>query len=133
MPMIPKKRVPWREREPEVRRRSFDEGAPGYTPEQARAEAMRCLYCQDPVCEQGCPVGVPIRDFIRLISQGELAAAAQRMRETNRLPAICGRVCPQESQCEAVCVIKNARQEPVAIGRLERFIADWERENLPTR
>jgi len=132
MPMIPKKRVPWREREPEVRRRSFDEVALGYTPEQARAEAMRCLYCQEPVCEQGCPVGVPIRDFVRLIAEGDLPAAARRMREVNRLPAICGRVCPQESQCEAVCSINSGRQEPVAIGRLERFIADWERQNMPS-
>jgi len=110
------------------RRHTWDEVAEGYTVERAIAEADRCLNCQDPVCEQGCPVNVPIRDFILHVAEGDFAAAAQTIRRRNLLPAICGRVCPVEHQCEAQCVL-IPKQDPVGIGRLERFVADWEREH----
>jgi glutamate synthase (NADPH) small chain len=113
-------------RDPLERRHTWDEVAEGYTVERAIAEADRCLNCQDPVCEQGCPVNVPIRDFILEVSQGDFSAAAQTIRRRNLLPAICGRVCPVEHQCEAQCVLVP-KQDPVGIGRLERFVADWER------
>jgi glutamate synthase (NADPH) small chain len=114
-------------RDPEERRRSWDEVAEGYTVERAIAEARRCLSCQDPVCEQGCPVNVPIRDFVRHVAVGDFAGAAATIRRRNLLPAICGRVCPVEHQCESRCVLLP-KQEPVGIGRLERFVADWERQ-----
>jgi len=114
--------------DPEERRRTWDEVAEGYTVEQAIAEARRCLNCQDPVCEQGCPVNVPIRAFVRHVAEGDFAGAAATIRRRNLLPAICGRVCPVEHQCEARCVLaRKPGQEPVGIGRLERFVADWER------
>jgi glutamate synthase (NADPH) small chain len=115
-------------RDPVERRRSWDEVAEGYTVERAIAEARRCLSCQDPVCEQGCPVNVPIRDFVRRVAVGDFQGAADTIRRRNLLPAICGRVCPVEHQCEARCVLVP-RQDPVGIGRLERFVADWEREH----
>jgi glutamate synthase (NADPH/NADH) small chain len=115
-------------RDPEDRRRSWDEVAEGYTVERAIAEARRCLNCQDPVCEQGCPVNVPIRDFVRHVAVGDFEKAAATIRRRNLLPSICGRVCPVEHQCESRCVLLG-RQEPVGIGRLERFVADWEREH----
>jgi len=115
-------------RDPVERRRSWDEVAEGYTVERAIAEARRCLSCQDPVCEQGCPVNVPIRDFVRHVALGDFAGAAAAIRRRNLLPAICGRVCPVEHQCELRCVLAP-RQDPVGIGRLERFVADWERKN----
>ena len=115
-------------RDPEERRQSWDEVAEGYTVERAIAEAHRCLNCQDPVCEQGCPVNVPIRDFVRHVALGDFAGAARTIRRRNLLPAICGRVCPVEHQCESRCVLVP-RQDPVGIGRLERFVADWEREH----
>jgi glutamate synthase (NADPH/NADH) small chain len=112
--------------DPVERRHRWDEVAVGYTVERALAEARRCLQCQDPVCEQGCPVGVPIRDFVRRIQLGDFAGAAEVIHTRNVLPAICGRVCPVEHQCEARCATAG-RIEPVGIGRLERFVADWER------
>jgi len=115
-------------RDPQERRRSWDEVAEGYTVERAVAEADRCLTCQDPVCEQGCPVNVPIRDFVRDVQLGDFAGAAETIRSRNLLPAICGRVCPVEHQCEAHCVL-GPKADPVGIGRLERFVADWEREH----
>ena len=115
-------------RDPDERRHGWDEVAEGYTVERAIAEADRCLNCQDPVCEQGCPVNVPIRDFIRNVALGDFAGAADTIRRRNLLPAICGRVCPVEHQCEARCVL-FPHQDPVGIGRLERFVADWERQN----
>ncbi len=115
-------------RDPEERRRGWDEVAEGYTVERAIAEARRCLSCQDPVCEQGCPVNVPIRDFVRHVALGDFAGAASAIRRRNLLPAICGRVCPVEHQCESRCVLtRHEGQDPVGIGRLERFVADWER------
>jgi glutamate synthase (NADPH/NADH) small chain len=115
-------------RDAQERSRSWDEVAEGYTVERAIAEARRCLSCQDPVCEQGCPVNVPIRDFVRHVAVGDFAGAAATIRRRNLLPAICGRVCPVEHQCESRCVL-FPKQEPVGIGRLERFVADWERQH----
>lgn len=107
--------------------RNFDEVALGYTEEMALQEAERCLQCKNPTCEKGCPVAVPIRDFIKLIAEKDYLGAAKKIKETNSLPAICGRVCPQEEQCEVQCVLAK-KFEPVAIGRLERFAADYERK-----
>jgi glutamate synthase (NADPH) small chain len=106
---------------------NFDEVALGYTPEIAVTEASRCLGCKKPRCVEGCPVGVDIPGFIEKVKAGEYVAAARKIKETNALPAICGRVCPQESQCEKLCVL-GVKGEPVAVGRLERFVADYERE-----
>ena len=114
--------------DPDERRRSWNEVALGYTVEQAVVEARRCLQCQEPLCEEGCPVNVPIRDFVRQVALGRFDEAARTIRRRNLLPAICGRVCPVEHQCELHCVLRD-RQEPVAIGRLERFVADWERQH----
>lgn len=105
----------------------FDEVPLGYSVEMAVHEATRCLHCPEPLCEAGCPVNVPVRDFIGLLAEGRVADSVRRMKEINRLPAICGRVCPQEEQCEARCVLNKGKRHPVAIGRLERFVADWER------
>ena len=123
-----KTRVPMPEQDPEARGRNFDEVPLGYTPQQAQAEARRCLQCKKPVCIDGCPVRVDIPGFIKLIVEGDFAAAARKIKETNVLPAICGRVCPQEEQCEVKCLL-GKRWEPVAVGRLERFAADFEREH----
>jgi glutamate synthase (NADPH/NADH) small chain len=114
-------------RDAEERSHDWGEVAEGYTMARAMAEAQRCLTCQEPLCELGCPVNVPIRDFIHRVAVGDFAGAADTIRRRNLLPAICGRVCPVEHQCEAKCVL-SPRQEPVGIGRLERFVADWERE-----
>ncbi|MFB3789005.1 MAG: NADPH-dependent glutamate synthase [bacterium] len=121
---IQRQRMP--EQPPEVRRRNFDEVALGYSVEQARAEAYRCLDCKNPKCVEGCPVGVDIPRFIRLVRERKYLEAARVIKETNVLPAVCGRVCPQETQCEVRCVLQGKR-EPVAIGRLERFVADYAR------
>jgi len=112
--------------DPGLRRASWDEVATGYTEAQAVAEARRCLQCQDPRCELGCPVNVPIREFVRCVALRDFEGAARAIRRKNLLPAVCGRVCPVEHQCELHCVIAG-RQEPVSIGRLERFVADWQR------
>ena len=111
--------------DPQVRARNFDEVALGYTMELALAEAERCLQCKKPLCVQGCPVEVKIPEFILALREGDLPRAVRELKEKNNLPAICGRVCPQETQCEMTCVL-GKKQEPVAIGRLERFVADWE-------
>lgn len=117
-------RVPMREQDPEVRRRNFDEVALGYTLEEAVEEAKRCLQCKKPMCVEGCPVNVRIPQFIAAVVEGNIEEAFRIIRQTNNLPAICGRVCPQETQCEQRCVL-GKRGEPVAIGRLERFVADY--------
>jgi glutamate synthase (NADPH/NADH) small chain len=122
------KKVPMREQEPKVRAKNFEEVPCGYSEEEAIKEAKRCLQCKNPPCVTGCPVHVKIPEFIKLISEGEFAAAARKLKETNALPAVCGRVCPQETQCEIKCVLSK-KGEPIAIGNLERFAADWEREN----
>ena len=123
---IPRQDMP--EQDPKVRSANFDEVPLGYTKEQAMLEAKRCIQCKKPLCITGCPVDVDIPGFIRLIAEGDFIGAALKLKETNALPAICGRVCPQEDQCEAVCVL-GKKGEPVAIGRLERFAADYERES----
>lgn len=116
-----------REQDPKVRSRNFDEVPYGYSSEEARVEAERCLQCKKPGCVDGCPVNVDIPGFIRHIAEGNFLEAMRVMKRTNVLPAICGRVCPQETQCEGKCVL-GKKMEPVAIGNLERFIADWEAE-----
>ncbi|HUT13099.1 MAG TPA: NADPH-dependent glutamate synthase [Thermoguttaceae bacterium] len=123
-----KPRVPMPEQAPQVRIRNFQEVPLGYSVEQAQAEASRCLQCKKPKCVEGCPVNVDVPGFIGLIVQGKFAEAARKIKRTNCLPAICGRVCPQETQCEALCIV-GKKAEPNAIGRLERFVADYEREN----
>ena len=117
-----------REQDPKVRAHNFQEVPLGYSVEEARIEAARCLNCPKPQCVTGCPVNVSIPEFIAHIDRGEFAEAARTIKRTSALPAVCGRVCPQESQCEAKCVL-GKKFEPVAIGRLERFAADYEREN----
>jgi glutamate synthase (NADPH/NADH) small chain len=115
------------EQPPKVRTQNFLEVPLGYTPEMAQAEAARCIQCKKPGCVAGCPVGVQIPEFLKLLRDGDFAAAAQKVKETNALHAVCGRVCPQESQCEAQCILAK-KSQPVAIGCCERFVADYERE-----
>ncbi|RLI56279.1 MAG: glutamate synthase (NADPH), homotetrameric [Candidatus Thorarchaeota archaeon] len=124
----PTKKIPMPEQDPIARGKNFNEVALGYTEEQAIAEAQKCLQCRNPKCIGGCPVEVPIKDFIALLREGKIMDAAAKIKETNSLPAICGRVCPQETQCEAPCIY-GIRNEPIAIGRLERFVADYAREH----
>jgi glutamate synthase (NADPH/NADH) small chain len=131
MPVKRAEKTPMPVREPGVRAHDFQEVNEGYTTWQAAFEAERCLRCQDPVCVDGCPVRVPIPEFIHLVAAGDMAGAAKLLRSSNPLPAICGRVCPQESQCEAECSMTN-RFNSVAIGHLERYVADWERTQAPT-
>jgi glutamate synthase (NADPH/NADH) small chain len=124
-------RQPMPSQDPKARARNFDEVAQGYSEEVALVEASRCLQCKKPKCVEGCPVGIDIPGFIRLLGEGDMEASVRCLKSTNNLPAICGRVCPQETQCEALCVV-GKRAEPVAIGRLERYVADWEfRHPLP--
>jgi glutamate synthase (NADPH/NADH) small chain len=111
--------------EPFERIKNFDEVALGYTEELAREEAGRCLKCKKPTCRQGCPVGIKIPEFIQCIVEGNFEAGVKKIKETNALPAVCGRVCPQEEQCENSCIL-GKKGGAVAIGRLERFLADWE-------
>ena len=112
------------EQDPLVRNKNFSEVALGYTAEMAIAEANRCLNCKNPLCVSGCPVNVQIPDFISLVAKGDFKAAYEKINETNSLPAVCGRVCPQERQCEGKCV-RGIKGESVAIGRLERFVSDY--------
>jgi glutamate synthase (NADPH/NADH) small chain len=121
-------RVAMPEQEAKIRARNFLEVPTGYTVKMAQEEATRCLQCKKPGCVDGCPVGVDIPGFIDLIAQGDFTAAIRNLWSKNALPAVCGRVCPQESQCEGKCVV-GKKGEPVAIGNLERFCADYEREN----
>jgi len=116
-------RTPMPEQPADVRNKNFNEVALGYTLEQAMLEAQRCLQCKTPVCEKGCPVEVNIKEFVGFLAKGDVPGAYQKLLETNSLPAVCGRVCPQETQCEEVCVLAKKGQ-PVCIGRLERFAAD---------
>ncbi len=126
MPVKRAEKTPMPVREPRERARDFHEVNEGYSGFHAEFEAERCLRCQDPVCVDGCPVKIPIPEFIHAVAAGDMAGAAKILRTANPLPAICGRVCPQETQCEEQChMIK--RFEPVAIGHLERYVADWER------
>ena len=120
--------VPMPERDPETRSHDFEEVNQGYTSDMAIAEAQRCLYCARPTCVQGCPVGVDIVEFVRLVGHGRFLDAADVIAADNTLPAVCGRVCPQEDQCEAACVLAN-KDRPIHIGHLERFVADHAREH----
>ena len=122
-------KTPMPEQDPQVRARNFKEVALGYTAEMAIEEANRCLNCKNPKCVEGCPVNVRIPEFIKKVQEGDFKAAYEIITSTNALPALSGRVCPQESQCECKCV-RGVKGEPVAIGRLERFVADWYRENV---
>jgi len=123
-PKVPRQPMP--EQAPEDRARNFEEVPYGYTPETAMLEASRCLKCKKPGCVAGCPVHVNIPGFISLIQEGKFVEAAHKLKEQNALPAVCGRVCPQEEQCESKCIL-GLKGEPVAVGRLERFVADYER------
>ena len=131
---IPRQEIP--EQDPKVRRRNFEEVPLGYTPEQAIKEAKRCLQCKKPPCVPGCPVSIDIPKFIQAIKEKDFPRAIRNIWEKNSLPAVCGRVCPQEIQCEGFCILTK-KGEPVAIGNLERFAADHARESgdddLPPR
>ena len=121
-------RVPVREQDPKVRATNFEEVCYGYNVEEATLEASRCLNCKNPRCVAACPVNIRIPDFIHQVVEGNFAAAAAVISEDSSLPSVCGRVCPQESQCEGSCVL-GVKGEPVAIGKLERFVGDWKIEN----
>ncbi len=116
------------EQDPQVRNRNFEEVNLGYAEQMAIEEAQRCLQCPKPTCVEGCPVHIQIKDFIAFIAEGDFLGAVKKIKEDNALPAICGRVCPQEEQCEQACVV-GKRNDPVAIGYLERFVADYERNS----
>ena len=122
------KRVPVREQDPAVRATNFDEVCLGYNKEEAMEEASRCINCKNAKCVQGCPVNINIPGFIHQVKEGNFEEAYRVISESSALPAICGRVCPQESQCEGKC-IRGIKGEPISIGKLERFTADWAREN----
>ena len=122
------KRTPMKLRDPEERIKDFKEVPLGYTEEEAVQEAKRCLQCKNPLCMQGCPVSINIPGFIQEVANRNFEKALEVIKETNALPAVCGRVCPQEEQCEYKCIV-GIKNEPVAIGNLERFVADWNREN----
>ena len=128
--MDPKK-CPMPTQDPNVRNKNFKEVALGYTAEMAVNEAKRCIGCKNKPCQSGCPVGIDIPEFIGHVAEGDFEAAYQVIARSSSLPAVCGRVCPQESQCEGKCT-RGIKNEPVAIGRLERFVADWHRENVHT-
>ena len=128
MANMSKTKIPMPEQDPKVRARNFQEVTLGYTEEQAVEEANRCLGCKNPLCVQGCPVNVRIPEFIKKIQERDFRSAYEIIFSTNTLPAVTGRVCPQESQCESKCV-RGIKGEPVAIGRLERFVADWALEH----
>ena len=128
MPNMSLVKNPMPSQEPDVRNKNFLEVALGYTEEQALDEAQRCLNCKNPLCVQGCPVNVHIPQFIQKIVEKDYEGAYQVIHETSSLPAVCGRVCPQETQCEMHC-IRGKKGDPVGIGRLERFVADWHNEH----
>lgn len=119
-----KKRVPVREQEPDIRNKNFDEVCYGYNMEEAQAEASRCINCKNPLCVQGCPVSIDIPAFIQKIKEGDMKEAGKIIAKYSNLPAVCGRVCPQETQCEGKCIL-GIKGEPVSIGKLERFVGDW--------
>ena len=116
-------RVPVREQDPAIRATNFEEVCYGYNREEAMLEASRCLNCKNPRCVAACPVNIRIPDFISRLAEGDEAAAAAVIAEDSSLPSVCGRVCPQESQCEGSCIL-GIKGEPVAIGKLERYVGD---------
>ncbi len=130
MAKVDLKRVEMPRQEPKVRARNYKEVALGYNAEQAKTEASRCIQCPKRACTEGCPVGVDIPDFIKAMREGNMPEAVKVLKSKNALPGICGRVCPQETQCEAKCTL-GKKGAPIAIGRLERYVADWERGNQP--
>ena len=131
MPVKRAEKTPMPVRDARERAHDFREVNQGYTQFHAAFEAERCLRCQEPICVDGCPVQIPIPDFIHAVAIGDMAAAAKILRSANPLPSICGRVCPQESQCEAECSLTQ-HFDPVGIGHLERYVADWERSQPPS-
>ncbi|HJB39918.1 MAG TPA: NADPH-dependent glutamate synthase [Candidatus Ruthenibacterium avium] len=128
MPNMDPKKCPMPVQDPEVRNKNFDEVALGYTYEMAVEEAKRCLNCKHKPCQNGCPVGIDIPAFIGKVAEEDMEGAFEILSASSALPAVCGRVCPQETQCEGKCV-RGIKHEPVGIGRLERFVADWHREH----
>lgn len=126
--MLRMTKVPVKEQDAKVRATNFEEVCLGYTPEEAIEEAKRCLNCKKPLCVSQCPVSIDIPGFISHVKEGDFEGAAKVIAESSALPAVCGRVCPQETQCEGKCVL-GIKGEPVSIGKLERFVADWSREN----
>ena len=122
------KKVPVREQAPDVRNKNFDEVCLGYNAEEAQEEATRCLNCKNAKCVQGCPVSINIPEFIHNVKEGNFEEAYKVIGKSSALPAVCGRVCPQETQCEGQC-IRGIKGEAISIGKLERFVADWAREN----
>ena len=128
MPNMSMTKLPMPEQDPNVRNKNFEEVSLGYTMAMAQEEAARCLNCKNPLCMTGCPVNVRIPQFISKVAEGDIEGAYHEISLTSSLPAICGRVCPQENQCEGKCV-RGIKGEPVGIGRLERFVADWHMEN----
>ena len=131
MPNMTLTKTPMPEQAPDVRNKNFKEVSLGYTEEMAVEEAGRCLHCKNPKCVEGCPVNIRIPEFIAKVAERDFLGAYEVITSTNALPALSGRVCPQESQCEGKCT-RGIKNEPVAIGRLERFVADWHRENVHT-
>ncbi len=129
MPNMSLKKNEMPSQEPNVRNKNFREVALGYSSEQAIDEAKRCLNCKNRPCVSGCPVNIMIPDFIAKMAEGDFEGAYQVIAKSSALPAVCGRVCPQESQCEKLCV-RGKKGEPVGIGRLERFAADWHNEHV---
>jgi len=129
MPKLNLNREPMPRQAPKIRSKNFNEVALGYSAEQAQAEASRCIQCPKRSCAEGCPVEVDIPGFINAIREGDMPEAVKLLKDKNSLPGICGRVCPQETQCEATCSLAK-KDAPIAIGRLERYVADWERANM---
>ncbi len=121
-------KVPVREQDAKERAANFEEVCLGYNLEEAQCEAARCINCKNAQCIKGCPVAIDIPGFIEKVKDGKIEEAYQVISESSALPAVCGRVCPQESQCEGKC-IRGIKGEPISIGKLERFVADWAREN----
>jgi len=128
MPNMSLEKMPMPEQDPQIRNQNFSEVSLGYDEALAKSEAQRCLQCKNKPCTQGCPVNVRIPEFIGLVVDGKYEKAYGVIKDTNSLPAVCGRVCPQESQCEQFCV-RGKKGESVGIGRLERFVADWHMAN----
>ena len=128
MPKLNLNRQPMPRQDPKLRGSNFNEVALGYSAEQAKAEADRCIQCPKRSCVEGCPVNVDIPEFIKALRDDNMPEAVRVLKSKNSLPGICGRVCPQETQCEVSCVLAK-REAPIAIGRLERYVADWEQAN----